>query len=117
MSPTRASADALADILDAIQKVAQFVSGMTYEQFSVDTKTLFAVVRALEIIGEATKSVPQSVKDNNPDMPWREMAGMRDVLIHAYFGVNPAVVWKTACNDVPGLEPGIRRIMAEPEQR
>ena len=115
MSQQRGYADSLADILDATEKIHQFTRDMTLEQFTSDAKTLFAVVRALEIIGEATKSVPQSVRDTYPLLPWREMAGMRDKLIHAYFGVVAAVVWKTVCEDVPGLVSEIRRILAEIE--
>ena len=80
---------------------------MTYEQFAGDAKTVFAVVRALEIIGEATKKLPQSVRDRYPKVPWREMAGIRDKLIHDYFGVNLAVVWKTVIEDLPGLRSAI----------
>jgi uncharacterized protein with HEPN domain len=105
--------DYLEDILDAIEKVTQFIEGMTYEEFVGDAKTVFAVIRALEIVGEATKQLPQSVRDNYPEVPWREMAGIRDKLIHEYFGVNLVVVWKTAVVDLSGLESAIRRILAE----
>jgi uncharacterized protein with HEPN domain len=75
------------------------------------------VIRALEIIGEATKQVPQSVKDSYPEVPWRQMAGMRDKLIHDYFGVNLVVVWKTVIEDLPNLEPLIRHVLAEETSR
>lgn len=105
--------DYLEDILDAIEKVALFIEGMTYEGFAGDAKTVFAVIRALEIIGEATKRLPQSARDSYPEVPWREMAGIRDKLIHEYFGVNLAVVWRTATEDLPGLESVIRRVLTE----
>ncbi len=113
MSSQRTYVDALKDILDATEKIAQFIDGMTFEQFAVDTRTVFAVVRALEIIGEATKGIPQGVRDSHPEVPWREMAGMRDKLIHAYSSVNTGVVWKTASDDMPRLESAIRRILEE----
>ncbi len=85
---------------------------MTYERFAQDAKTVFAVIHALEIIGEATKKIPPFVRENYTKVPWRAMAGMRDKLIHEYF-VNLVVVWKTASEDVPNLEPVIRRILME----
>ena len=105
--------DYLEDILDAIEKVAQFIEGTTYERFAGDAKTVFAVIRALEIIGEASKQLPPSVRDSYPEVPWREMAGIRDKLIHEYFGVNLVVVWKTVMEDLPNLRPVIQRILAE----
>lgn len=78
-----------------------------------DIKTIFATLRALEIIGEATKKVPGAVKNNYPNVPWREMAGIRDKLIHDYFGVDMKVVWKTIKKDIPALRPQIKRILSE----
>ena len=78
-----------------------------------DDKTIFAVVRALEIIGEATKRIPQTVRDQEPSVPWRAMAGMRDKRAHDYIGVNLTVVWKTASEDLPGLKPTIQRMLAD----
>lgn len=109
--------DALADMRDAVEKAMRFVEGMTFEQFARDDKTVFAVVRALEIVGEAAKLVPSAVRKRHAKLPWREMAGMRDKLIHHYFGVNMRVVWNTVHDDLPVLKSGIRRMTAEISDR
>ena len=113
MNSERICIDYLEDILDALIKVKKFIEGMTCDQFSVDDKTIFAVIRGLEIIGEATKHIPEQVRESYPELPWREMAGIRDKLIHDYFGVNIKVVWKTATEDLPKLEPKIRLIITD----
>lgn len=115
MSSDREYADYLEDIIDAISKIAKFIEGMTFDQFTKDDKTAYAVLRALEIIGEATKHIPEKVRKSHPNVSWREMAGIRDKLIHGYFGVNLEVVWKTVTNDLPNLEPAIRFILSDTE--
>ena len=113
MNSEREYADYLEDILDAISKIAKFIERMTSDQFANDDKTTYAVIRALEIIGEATKHIPEQVRRKYPKVSWREMAGIRDKLIHDYFGVNKEVVWKTVTEDLPKLEPEIRFILAD----
>lgn len=113
MMAERTYFDYLEDILDAIQKIRAFIGGVDYERFRQDDKTAYAVVHGLEIIGEASKRVPQYVKDAYPEIPWREMAGMRDKLIHDYFGTNLAVIWRTIWEDLPAMETLIRRVIED----
>jgi uncharacterized protein with HEPN domain len=95
--------DYIDDIHDAISEVADFIRGMTYDEFVVDKKTSNAVIRSMEVLGEAAKKVPTSFREKHPDIPWRKMAGMRDVLIHDYMGVDLKTVWKAATERLPEL--------------
>ena len=113
MKPKRVFIDYLDDILDSILKIEQFTEEMDFIQFEDDAKTSYAVIRAFEIIGEATKEISNEVKDKYTDLPWKEMAGMRDKLIHAYFGVNLEVVWKTIQQDIPLLQTLIQKVINE----
>jgi len=108
MSTGRIYLDYLNDILDSILKISRFIEDMSFDEFQTDEKTQYAVIRALEIIGEASKKIPSEIKERSPDIPWREMTGMRDKLIHDYFGVDAEVVWKTAAEDILSLEKSIR---------
>ena len=105
--------DYLEDIVDAMEKAESFISGMDFQTFSDDDKTHFAVVRALEVIGEAVKHVPDHVKKKYPQVPWRDIAGMRDKLIHEYFGVKLKVVWNTVKSEIPELKPVFKKIRDE----
>jgi uncharacterized protein with HEPN domain len=103
----------LRDILQNMQDTQEFVAGLSYEGFVRDKKTLNAVVRSIEIIGEAAKNIPDGVRSKYTDIPWKEMAGMRDLLIHFYFGVDPEAVWIAVKERIPVLMPVIERILQE----
>ena len=91
-------------ILNSINRILDYISGKDQEAFEADLVTQDAVVRQLEVIGEATKRVSKGLRSKNPDIPWSDMAGMRDVLIHDYIDVDLGVVWKTASEDIPDLK-------------
>jgi uncharacterized protein with HEPN domain len=105
--------DYLQDILENIDIAQEFLADLSYSQFREDRRTIYAVTRALEIIGEATKSIPQSIRDQYPTVPWRSIAGMRDKVIHEYFGVDAQVLWDTVQDDLPILRPTIDRMLQE----
>jgi len=113
MKAPRQSIDYLNDIIDAIEKAEAFSRDMSMDEFLADEKTLYATVRAIEIIGEASKHVPERVRQRYPDLPWRQMSGMRDKLIHAYFGVDATVIWKTVKEDIPPIKNALHRVIKE----
>jgi uncharacterized protein with HEPN domain len=92
MKPRRVYLDILRDLLEHDKKATEFIAAMTAEDFLRDEKTVFAVIRALEVVSEAVKKIPDDVRERYPDVPWREMSGLRDKLIHDYFGVNLGVL-------------------------
>jgi len=109
----REIADYIEDILESMENSLEFVKGMEYDEFITDTKTIYAVVRAIEIIGEAVKNIPKDVQEKYPEIPWRSMAGIRDKLIHAYFGVNLERIWQVIQKDIPELKPKFEKILEE----
>jgi len=101
----------LKDIAEAMKSIEQFVKGITFDDFVKDDKTTSAVIRKFEIIGEATKQIPDELRQKYPTIPWKEMAGMRDRLIHFYSGVDYKLVWDTIKNRLPQVKPLIKKIL------
>jgi uncharacterized protein with HEPN domain len=114
---TKEFVDYIEDIIKAMNDVLSFVKDMDYVVFIEDNRTTYAVIRALEIIGEATKKVPPSIKDEYSQIPWKKMAGMRDKLIHEYFGVDLKRVWNTVNNDFPAIKPLFEKILEENREK
>ncbi len=96
--------DFIDDIIEAINDVETFTQGIKLSEFRQDKRTVYAVIRALEIMGEAVKSVPDELRQTYDQIPWKRIAGMRDMLIHQYFGVEVETVWKVVKEDVPFLK-------------
>jgi uncharacterized protein with HEPN domain len=91
------------DIVAAIDSIGQFTEGIDFRHFCEDDKTSSAVMQKLQIIGEAVKNVPADITQRYGDIPWKEMAGMRDKLIHQYFRIKMDLLWETIRNDLPSL--------------
>ena len=101
----------LEDIIDACERMHSYLIGFDSVSFEHDLKTQDAVIRVFEIIGEAVKSLPEKWTDSEPEIPWRQIAGFRDVLAHAYFAVNASVVWTAALEKVPLLKEACLRLL------
>ncbi len=103
----------LDDILDAIKKIEDYTEGIPQIEFNKDNMIIDAVIRNLEVIGEAVKNLPRNIREKYPDLEWKKIAGMRDILIHEYFGVNLEIVWDIVTNKIPKLKNSVKEIMEE----
>ncbi|MDO8588427.1 MAG: DUF86 domain-containing protein [Armatimonadota bacterium] len=103
----------LEDIIDAIGKIEHYVEGMDFEAFESDEKTIDAVLRNMEIIGEASRYVPDPVEESYTDIPWHKMRGIRNVVAHEYFGVSIPIIWRTLKEDIPPLVPMLRQVLQD----
>jgi uncharacterized protein with HEPN domain len=103
------------DIIENMDRAEAFTKDFEIDMFSIDEKTQYAVVRCIEIIGEAAKQVPEHIRQKYPEIPWRDMAGMRDKVIHFYFGVNAQKVWLVVKEDIPRLKPRLKAALNELE--
>lgn len=111
--PDRTEREFLADIKEAIHRILSYSENFDFEKFLTDTKTQDAVVRNIEIIGEAVKNLSDDFRNRYPDVPWKNIAGMRDKLIHHYFGVNIDIIWDIVEIELPKLEKQINKILNE----
>jgi len=105
--------DYIQDILDAISDVDDFIGTMRFEDFLKDKKTVNAVLKSIEIMGEASKRIPQNLRDKYPAVPWKRMAGVRDKLIHEYSGVDLEIVWKLIKHELTLVQPEILKVMVD----
>ena len=103
----------VADILAAAERIARYTAALHESAFARDERTVEAVCFALVVIGEAATHVPDDVQAAAPQIPWRNMKGMRNIAAHEYFGIDVATVWQTATVDVPALRPLLERLLAE----
>lgn len=101
----------LEDILEAMDRVGRYTRGMSFEEFSKDTRTVDAVVRNLEIIGEAARHIEPELEARHPGIPWGRMRGMRNILAHEYFGVDLAILWHTITQNLPPIAPLLKAVL------
>ncbi len=101
------------DILEYMERAEEHTRGLNFERFLRDSKTCDAVIRCLEVIGEATKNIPDEIRNKYPPIPWRDMAGMRDKIIHGYFRVDFEAVWLVVKEEIPVLKPLIKKLLAD----
>lgn len=113
MSKKRRDKDFLEDINEAMNLISLYTKGLTYQKFLEDRKAQDAVVRNFEVIGEAVKNITAVSKSKYPDVPWKKVAGLRDKLIHFYFGIDYKIVWRIAKKEIPKLRKQVKEILKQ----
>jgi uncharacterized protein with HEPN domain len=111
MSPERNWKMRVEDILACIEKIKKYTHGMSYEQFSEDGKTVDAVIRNMEIIGEAAGFIPLEIQEKYPELAWLEMRGMRNIMAHGYFGISLPIIWRAIEKDLNPLAEGLGKLL------
>lgn len=101
----------LDDMLEAVKRIEQYARGVTFEKLKKDTLVLDGIVRNLEIIGEAAKNIPSQFREKYPEVEWKKIGGLRDILAHEYFGIDLEVVWDIVKNKLPGLQEQVSSIL------
>lgn len=104
------------DILECIERIEEYVGDMDYEKFIQPSQTFDAIIRRLEIIGEASKYIPKDIREKYKEIPWKQIVGMRNRITHAYFGIDSKIVWKIIKEEFPQLKPKIKKIKEELEK-
>lgn len=103
----------ITDILESIAKIDIYTSGMDLAAFAADEKTIDAIIRHFTIIGEAATYVPKTITESHPEVPWKEMREMRNVVVHVYFGVRKHILWDTIKNNLPPLVPMLKKVLTD----
>lgn len=106
-----------ADMLGAIEKIQRYLENVSFAEFAEDDMRIDAVVRNLEIIGEAAGKIPPEIRDEYPDIPWKKIVGLRNILIHEYFGIDIEIIWDVVENHLGNLKIEAQRIMEEQKLR
>jgi uncharacterized protein with HEPN domain len=116
LSADRTVSDYLRDILEYAALARELVEGIDFPEFERDRRTHLAVIRSIEVIGEAARSVPEAVRNAYPEIPWTSVVGARNILLHAYFGVNLRVLWDSVHDDLPQLLETVERMLKDLER-
>jgi uncharacterized protein with HEPN domain len=116
MNKKRIYLDYFRDMIEYAEKAERILSGVEFEDFQNDELKMLAVVRALEIIGEAAKHIPKMIRDKYAEIPWRKITGMRDKMIHEYFGIDHEVVWRTVRENLPPFRKALLNIVEKMEE-
>ena len=101
----------ISDIIEAIQRILEYVEGMAFDQFARDRKTIDAVVRNFIVIGEAVSHLPDDFIKDHPELPWREMRDMRNIVVHEYFGIDNLIIWDTVKKNLPPVLPLLKQLL------
>lgn len=107
----------LTDMLESIAKIERYTAGMDFARFVENDLIVDAVVRNLEIIGEAARQIPEEVRGRYPDIPWRRVVGLRNIVVHEYFAVDLEVVWSVVRENLPHLKQALQQMLTDLEQR